>query len=97
MTDERRITFTNGFTITFGGDETMSMVQIERLDGSMIRARYVRHVRTLADGRRNDDVDVYRLTDGTEIECISDAGDGRSIPVECDPAADRYPGHRVGA
>jgi hypothetical protein len=71
--------------------------RIERLDGSRPLATYVRHVRTLTSGGRNDDVDLYRLGDGTEIECISDAGDARDVARECDLAADHYPGHRPGA
>lgn len=74
----------------------MAALMIRRLDGSGAKATYVRHVRTLTGGRRNDDVDVYRLADGTEIECISPADDARAWPVECDPAADAYPGHRAG-
>lgn len=72
-------------------------MKIERIDGSRVRAEYVRHIRTLTSGGRNDDVDLYRLADGTLIECISDAGDGRDVPRECDPEADRYPGHVHGA
>lgn len=74
----------------------MASQPIRRLDDTLTRATYVRHLRTLTGGRQNDDVDLYRLKDGTEIECISDAGDGRDIPRECDPAADRYPGHVAG-
>lgn len=72
---------------------------IERLDGSRARARYVRHVRTLTGTTsfgRNDDVDLYRLKDGTMIECISPSNDCRVAPVECDPTLGHYPGHRPG-
>lgn len=72
-------------------------MMIFRLDGSKSKATYVRHCRTLTTGGRNMDVDLYRLRDGTEIECISDAGDGRDVPREVDATADRYPGHPVGA
>jgi hypothetical protein len=72
------------------------MPTIRRLDGRTVKAAYVRHVRTLTGGRRNDDVDLYRLADGSEVECLSPSGDCRVLPVECDPTADRYPGHRPG-
>jgi hypothetical protein len=74
----------------------VSRLVVERLDGRRVRATLVRHVRTLTGGRRSDDVDLYRLASGEEIECISPDGDGRATPVECDPAADHYPGHRAG-
>ncbi len=76
----------------------MAAVQIiERLDGSWVRAVYVRHVRTLtkSHGGGNDDIDVYRLDDGTEIECIC-PDDARAKPREVDTAADHYPGYRAG-
>ena len=38
--------------------------------------------------------DLFRLADGTEIECMSAADDAREIPVECDPKADSYAGYR---
>jgi hypothetical protein len=70
--------------------------QIVRLDGRRAWATHVRHVRTLTGGRRADDVDLYRLGDGTLVECVSPSGDGRAVPAECDPKADHYPGHRAG-
>lgn len=76
----------------------MAQVIIERLNGERVKASYVRHLRTLTggSGRSNEDVDLYRLADGTEIECIC-KDDARATPRECDPQADAYPGHRVGA
>jgi hypothetical protein len=71
-------------------------IKVRRLDGSTARATLVRHVRTLTGGGRNDDVELYRLEDGTEIEFISPSGDARAWPDECDPKADHYPGHRRG-
>ena len=72
------------------------MTTIERLDGRIVRATYVKHVRTLVSGGRSSDVDLYRLDDGSVAECISPSNDGRAIPVECDPQSDHYPGHRAG-
>ena len=73
-----------------------SLQTIRRIDDSLAQARYLEHCRTLTGHGRCDDVDLYRLEDGTEIECISPANDCRVIPVECDPAADRYPGYYPG-
>lgn len=80
---------------TFGGS-AMAKVVIERMNGKWENAIYVGHVRTLTGGNRNDEVDLYRLEDGSEIECISPANDSRARPVECDPNSDHYPGHRPG-
>jgi hypothetical protein len=76
----------------------MAKLLVERLDGRRVPATYVRHVRTLAGhmGSRTHDVDVYRLEDGSEIECISPDNDGRVTPVECDPNLDHYSGHLPG-
>lgn len=69
---------------------------IERLDGQPSQATYIRHLRTLTGPAGNHEVDMYRLSDGTEIECISPSGDGRAIPLEVDPTSDHYPGHAEG-
>lgn len=74
----------------------MARLKISRLDGTRVPATYVRHRRTLTYGGRSSDVDVYRLADGTEVECISPSDDGRAIPVECDPRSDHYPGYPAG-
>lgn len=71
-------------------------MMIERLDGRRVKAKYVTHCRTLSYGGRSSDVDLYRLSDGTEIECISPENDGRATPVECGDA-DNYPGYPAGA
>jgi hypothetical protein len=73
-------------------------VKIRRQDGKLVEAEYVRHVRTLTGppGAGNDDVDVYRLADGTEVECMSRADNGRDVPRECDPGSDHYEGHLPG-
>jgi hypothetical protein len=69
---------------------------IKRLDGSKVRATYIAHCRTLTGGRCNHDVELFRLKDGAEIECISPSGDARVMPIEVDQSADHYPGHRPG-
>lgn len=71
-------------------------ITIERLDGTTARASYVRHVRTLAHGDKRDDVDVFRLDDGTEIECMYPTHDSRVNPREVDPTLDHYPGYPPG-
>jgi hypothetical protein len=70
--------------------------QVRRLDGSWSLAEYSRHVRTLSYGGRESDVDVFRLTDGAEIECISPSVDCRVMPEEIDQAAPAYPGYPAG-
>jgi hypothetical protein len=57
---------------------------IELLDGSRVQATYIRHLRTLTHGAGvdNEDIDLYRLADGTTVEAHSPANDGRAIPVQ---------------
>jgi hypothetical protein len=70
-------------------------IPIVRLDGSRVAAVLVKHLRTLT-GATNSDVELYRLADGTEVECISPSNDGRVDPREVDPTLDHYPGYRPG-
>lgn len=76
----------------------MAKQQIERADGSVVMASYVRHVRTLTGnmGSGDDDVDLFRLADGSTVECISPASDCRVTPREVEASAPSYPGHRAG-
>lgn len=63
----------------------MSVLTIERADGSKASATYVRHIRTLTSPSGygdNTDLDLYRLTDGTLVVCESPANDCRATPVE---------------
>jgi hypothetical protein len=55
---------------------------VERLDGTRVKARYVRHLRTLTPPLGDEDVALYRTWDGAEIEAGSSSCDGRAIPVE---------------
>lgn len=74
----------------------MATVTIRRLNGRRHQATYVRHLRTLAYGLRSHDVDLYRLADGTEIQCMSKTSDGRDVPAEVDVAQGHYPGYPAG-
>jgi hypothetical protein len=60
---------------------------IETIDGRRIRATYVRHLRTLTGsnslGSSNQDIDVFRTTDGREVICQT-PDDARATPVEVD-------------
>lgn len=79
----------------------MATTTIERMDGTRVKATYVRHLRTLSGnksmGDRSMDVDLYRLADGTTIQCISPEIDARVTPVEVDPTRGNYPGFPPGA
>jgi hypothetical protein len=55
---------------------------VERLDGTRIKARYVRHLRTLTPPLGDEDVALYRTWSGEEIEAGSPCCDGRAIPIE---------------
>lgn len=61
----------------------MAIMKVERADGELTDATYIRHLRTLVwGGGSNTDLDLFRLADGTEIVCESPSNDGRAIPVE---------------
>ena len=59
--------------------------KIERLDGRRVNARYVRHLTTLTPPIGDDDVDLWELSDGTQVQCASPRNDGRAVPVEIEP------------
>lgn len=72
-------------------------MKIERLDGSLAEASYVKHLRTLSHRLRSMDVDLFRLEDGTEISCMSPECDSRVTPREVEEDAEYYPGFPIGA
>lgn len=74
----------------------MTKVTIELLDGERVKATRIKHLRTLTDFGGNIDVELYRLADGREIECMSPTNDCRVNPIEVD-AVSHYPGHTPGA
>lgn len=59
---------------------------IELTDGRRVDAIYARHLRTLTNGTYsgNTDLDLFRLSDGSEVVCESPANDGRAVPVQVD-------------
>lgn len=75
----------------------MAQYDVERRDGTVVTATHVRHLRTLTHGGRSHDVDLVRLPDGTEIEVMSPACDGRVTPYEVRATGGRYPGYPAGA
>lgn len=75
----------------------MARYEIERRDGTTVTATHVRHLRTLTHAGRSDDIDLVRLPDGTEVEVMSPADDGRVTPREVVAATGHYPGYPAGA
>lgn len=61
---------------------------VERLDGRLTPAKYVRHLRTLVSNNgcgSNLDLDAYVDLDGIEFQATSPSNDGRAIPQEIGP------------
>lgn len=76
-------------------------MKIRRLNGRLVEATYVRHLRTLTgnpgSGAHSYDVDYFRLSTGDLIQCMSKECDSRDVPREVDPEKDHYPGFPAGA
>jgi hypothetical protein len=56
--------------------------KIETEDGRVVKATYVRHLRTLTGRGDNTDVDLWRTVHGRLVVCTSPSNDCRVLPVE---------------